>query len=155
MDLQPKAKLAVEMEMDGGNRMLGNLFVPHNQRLPDLLNDAQPFMSFETTDGIITVIRKSTIRRVTPQNQVTMPTASTDPYEVLGVAPSIEPAALQAVYERKSMESHPEKLAAIGMPIESIQLAKEKMSRIDDAYARILTAREAVEAAKPKWVMGG
>jgi hypothetical protein len=36
-----KTKLPIELEIDGGQRMLGSLFVSSQQRLPDLLNDAQ------------------------------------------------------------------------------------------------------------------
>ena len=84
-----KQKLSVEMEIDGGARLMGHMFVAQNQRLPDLLNDNRDFLPFETTEGLITIVRKSTIRRVTPMNQITLPDINADPYEILGVAPSI------------------------------------------------------------------
>jgi len=43
----------------------------------------------------------------------------------------------------------------MGMPADFVQLANEKLSRINDAYDRINESRSQAEAAKPKWVMGG
>jgi DnaJ-domain-containing protein 1 len=158
MDTEPrlqKIRLQVEMEIEGGTRLLGHMFVAQNQRLPDLLNDNRDFLPFETTEGLITIVRKSTIRRVTPMNQITLPEANADPFEILGVAPSIADEDLKAIYHRKVQECHPDKLIAMGMPADFVQLANEKLSRINDAYDRIQAARAQAEAAKPKWVMGG
>jgi len=150
-----KAKLSVEMEIDGGTRLMGHMFVAQNQRLPDLLNDNRDFLPFETTEGLITIVRKSTIRRVTPMNQITLPDINADPYEILGVAQSIPDEDLKVIYHRKVQECHPDKLIAMGMPADFVQLANEKLSRINDAYDRINESRSQAEAAKPKWVMGG
>ena len=125
------------------------------ERLPDLLNDDRDFLPFETSDGLIKIVRKSTVRCVTPLNQVTLPMTTTDPYEILGVAPSIADDELKSIYHRKVQECHPDKLIAMGMPADFVQLANEKLARINDAYDRIKEARAQVEAAKPKWVMGG
>jgi len=158
MDTEPKlqkVKLAIEMEIDGGARLMGHMFVAQNQRLPDLLNDDRNFLPFETTEGLITMIRKSTIRRVTPMNQITLPDINADPYEIFGVAQSVPDDELKAIYHRKVQECHPDKLIAMGMPADFVQLANEKLARINDAYDRITAARAQIEAAKPKWVMGG
>lgn len=158
MDTQPrlqKEKLSVEMEIDGGARLMGHMFVAQNQRIPDLLNDDRDFLPFETTEGLITIIRKSTIRRVTPMNQITLPDITTDPYEIFGLAPSASDEELKAVWHRKVQECHPDKLIAMGMPADFVQLANEKLARINDAYDRIQESRAQIEAAKPKWVMGG
>lgn len=158
MDTDPKLqklKLSVEMEIDGGTRLMGHMFVQQNQRLPDLLNDDRDFLPFETTEGLITIVRKSTIRRVTPLNQLSMPDINADPYEIFGVAPSAPDDELKSIYHRKVQECHPDKLIAMGMPADFVQLANEKLARINDAYDRIQEARAQLEAAKPKWVMGG
>ena len=158
MDTQPrlqKEKMSVEMEIDGGARLMGHMFVAQNQRIPDLLNDDRDFLPFETTEGLITIIRKSTIRRVTPMNQITLPEVGADPYEIFGVAPSASDEEIKSVYHRKVQECHPDKLIAMGMPADFVQLANEKLARINDAYDRIQEGRAKIEAAKPKWVMGG
>lgn len=150
-----KFRLPVEMEIDGSTRMLGHVFVNQDQRLPDLLNDDRNFLPFETSDGLITIIRKSTIRRVTPMNQVTMTTTSNDPYEILGVAPSIAEDELKAVYHRKVQEAHPDRLLSMGLPAEFMQLANDKMARINDAFERICEQRKVVQEKQQTWVRGG
>ena len=150
-----KIKLAVEVEIDNGQRMLGNVFVSHKQRLPDLLNDDRDFLPFETSDGLIKIVRKSTVRCVTPLNQVTLPMTTTDPYEILGVAPSIADDELKSIYHRKVQETHPDKLTAMGLPSEFVQLANDKIARINDAYDRICKQRQARGDVAPKWYHGG
>ena len=150
-----KVKLAIELEIDGGQRMLGHVFVSSHQRLPDLLNDAQVFLPFETNDGLIKIIRKSIIRSVTPLGQVTLPMTSNDPYEILGVAPSIADEELKNVYHRRVQETHPDKLASMGLPAEFLQLANDKVARINDAYERICKHRQVRGDVSPKWYHGG
>jgi DnaJ-domain-containing protein 1 len=150
-----KVKLGIELEIDGGQRMLGHLFVNAQQRLPDLLNDPQPFLPFETHDGLIKIIRKSIIRSVTPLHQVTLPMTSNDPYEILGVAPSIVDEELKSVYHRRVQETHPDKLISMGLPTEFVQLATEKLARINDAYERICKQRQTRGDVAPKWYHGG
>ncbi|HUL07481.1 MAG TPA: DnaJ domain-containing protein [Candidatus Acidoferrum sp.] len=150
-----KVKLAIELEIDGGQRMLGHLFVSAQQRLPDLLNDAQTFLPFEGNDGLIKIIRKSIIRSVTPLGQVTLPTNSNDPYELLGVAPSISDEELKNVYHRRVQETHPDKLVSLGLPAEFVQLANDKVARINDAYDRICKHRQTRGDVGPKWYHGG
>jgi len=150
-----KIKLAVEMEVDGGQRMLGSVFVSQKQRLPDLLNDDRTFLPFETSEGLIKIIRKSTIRCVTPMNQITLPMTTNDPYEILGVAPSIPDAELKIIYHRKVQEMHPDRLVSMGLPPEFVQLANDKVARINDAYDRICQQRSVRPEAAPKWYHGG
>jgi len=150
-----KTKLAVEMEIDSGQRMIGSVFVGQKRRLPDLLNDDRAFLPFESSDGIIKILRKSTIRSVTPLNQVTLPMTTTDPYEILGVAPSIADDELRNIYHRKVQETHPDKLLSMGLPLEFIQLANDKVARINDAYDRIKELRGSQKPAQPKWYPGG
>lgn len=150
-----KVRLPVELEMDGGQRMTGSLFVNQSVRLPDLLNDDLPFVPFETADGLIKMIRKSTVRAVTPQHQVTLALTSDDPYEILGVAPSIPDEDLKAVYHRKVQQTHPDRLVAMGLPTEIVQLATEKVARINEAYDRICQQRQTRADTAPKWYPGG
>src|SRR5215475_16014782 len=150
-----KTKLAVEMEIDGGQRMLGSVFVSQQQRLPDLLNDERAFLPFETSEGLIKILRKSTIRSVTPLNQVTLPMQTSDPYEILGVAPSISDDDLRNIYHRKVQETHPDKLLSMGLPSEFVQLANDKVARINAAYDRIREQRGNQKQVQPKWYPGG
>jgi DnaJ-domain-containing protein 1 len=149
------SRLAIEMEIDGGQRMHGSVFVGSQLRLPDLLNDDRAFLPFETSEGLIKILRKSTIRSVTPLNQVTLPMTTSDPYEILGVAPSISDDDLRNVYHRKVQETHPDKLLSMGLPPEFVQLANDKVARINDAYDRIKEQRGNQKQVQPKWYPGG
>jgi hypothetical protein len=155
-DATPQSiKLQVELDLDGGLRLVGNVFVSQKRRLSDLLNDDAAFVPFETSEGLITILRKSTIRRVTPSNQVSLPVTATDPYEILGVSPNIADDDLKTVYHRRVQETHPDRLVAMGMPPEFVHLATDKLARINDAFERITQLRQAKAAIQPKWYPGG
>lgn len=64
-------------------------------------------------------------------------TGSADPYEVLGLSPKVGDAELKKAYRALIRENHPDRLMAQGMPQEFIDVANEKMARINDAYAQI------------------
>ncbi len=150
-----KNRLQVELELDNNTVMMGYVFVSHQQRLPDLLNDDRAFLPFETMEGVVTIIRKSTVRRVTPMNQVTMPSNSSDPLEILGLTPNASFEQAKEVYLRMVQENHPDKLAAMGLPREFIQLATEKMARINDAFDRLKKMKNWTVEAAPQWMPGG
>ena len=62
---------------------------------------------------------------------------------------------LKAIYHRKVQETHPDKLTAMGLPPEFVQLANDKIARINDAYDRICQQRQTSTASAPKWYHGG
>lgn len=64
-----------------------------------------------------------------------------DPYTILGVARDATPAEIKATWRRRIRETHPDKLIAKGMPKEFVDLATEKMARINAAYDEIARAR--------------
>lgn len=64
------------------------------------------------------------------------------PYAVLGVEPGISDAALKAHYRALVRETHPDKLAAEGVPAEFLVIADRKLAAINAAYEEIVKARE-------------
>ncbi len=64
-----------------------------------------------------------------------------DPYDVLGVTPSVSDADLKARYRKLVAENHPDKLVARGVPEEFISLATEKIAAINEAYDEIARER--------------
>lgn len=64
-----------------------------------------------------------------------------DAYEILGVAKESTEAAIKKAYRNLVRENHPDMLMAKGMPEEFIELANEKLAKINDAYDRIKKAR--------------
>lgn len=65
----------------------------------------------------------------------------TSPYVVLGVEPEISDAALKAHYRSLVRETHPDKLAAEGVPAEFLIIADRKLAAINVAYDAIVKAR--------------
>ena len=64
-----------------------------------------------------------------------------NPYDVLGVKPSMGNDDLKSHYRRLVVENHPDKLMARGVPKEFIVIATEKIAAINEAYAQIANDR--------------
>jgi len=67
--------------------------------------------------------------------------AKRNPYDVLGVNPSIGNEELKGHYRRMVAESHPDKLIARGVPQEFVVIATEKVATINEAYELIAKER--------------
>lgn len=70
-----------------------------------------------------------------------LPEDKTSPYDVLGVAPEIDDAALRQHYRKLIAENHPDRAMARGMPEEFIAIATEKSAAINEAYEEIARER--------------
>ena len=155
-DKLPKRKMAVAIELTSGDRVSGALFISPQGRVLDLLNDDRGFLPFETDEGALTFLRKEAIRRVTPiasnggagnasgagSGQAPPPPPPSeaeqeDPYRLLGVPPEIDTEALREAYRQRCREYHPDRLQALGLPKEFIDLATRRMASINAAYDRI------------------
>ncbi len=64
-----------------------------------------------------------------------------NPYDVLGIAPSISNDELKSHYRRMVAESHPDKLIARGVPKEFVVIATERIAAINEAYEQIAKER--------------
>ena len=67
--------------------------------------------------------------------------AKRNPYEVLGIDPSIGNEELKSHYRKLIAENHPDKLLARGVPEEFIAIATEKVATINEAYEAIARER--------------
>jgi DnaJ like chaperone protein len=67
--------------------------------------------------------------------------AKRNPYEVLGIDPSIGNEELKTHYRKLIAENHPDKLLARGVPEEFIAIATEKVATINEAYEAIARER--------------
>ena len=145
MDTQPrlqKEKMSVEMEIDGGARLMGHMFVAQNQRIPDLLNDDRDFLPFENLDSSIFIFHKSAARGVKPvEKKNTANVEADNPYGVLGVADDASDVEIREAYHRCVQENHPDRLQSMSLPAEFVRLAHERMTSINDAYAKIKRMR--------------
>ena len=64
-----------------------------------------------------------------------------NPYDVLGVKPSIGNDELKSHYRKLVVENHPDKLMARGVPKEFVAIATEKVAAINEAYGQIVKER--------------
>jgi DnaJ like chaperone protein len=64
-----------------------------------------------------------------------------NPYDVLGVEPSIGDADLERHYRALIADNHPDKLVARGVPKEFVAIAKEKAAALSEAYDTIVKQR--------------
>jgi DnaJ like chaperone protein len=67
--------------------------------------------------------------------------AERDPYEVLGLDPEVNDAALERRYRALLADNQPDKLMARGVPEEFVTIAVEKLAAIEEAYAAIAKKR--------------
>jgi DnaJ like chaperone protein len=67
--------------------------------------------------------------------------AKRNPYDVLGVKPSVSNDELKSHYRRLVADNHPDKLMARGVPEEFVTIATEKVATINEAYDAIAKER--------------
>lgn len=63
------------------------------------------------------------------------------PYEVLGVAPTASDSELRTAHRKLVREYHPDTLQSKGLPEEFMEFATEKMTAINDAWAKVKAER--------------
>ena len=136
-----KWKVEIQVELNDGTSLLGAVFVTPTQRISELLNDHRQFLPVLTSDGLIVHLRKTTIAKLVQLDQAVERDSVRDPYEILGVSRNISGQDLKDAYHNLCTVYHPDKLLALNMSPEFVDLANSRTIRIIDAYRRILTAR--------------
>jgi DnaJ like chaperone protein len=68
--------------------------------------------------------------------------AKRNPYDVLGIKPSVSNEELKSHYRGLVAENHPDKLIARGLPKEFVSIATKKTTDINEAYDQIVKARK-------------
>lgn len=134
-------KIAVTLDVGDGEQFV-HMFVPTALRVSDILNDERGFLPFERPDGSIVMIAKKIIRSLVPM-ECGRTIESSDPYDLLGVAPSASDAELQEAYHRAVGTVHPDRIQSLGLPPEFMELATRRAARINDAYRKIRALRKA------------
>lgn len=69
-----------------------------------------------------------------------VPDAAPDPYDVLGVDPTMPVAEIRQVWRQLVRETHPDAMAARGLPEEAIKLAEKRLIIVNDAWDQIKEA---------------
>ena len=141
-----KHRIAVELELDSGEILLGNLFLSHQQRLSDALNDDRRFLPLEIGEGEILHLAKHKVGRVSEIKKRSRPPA--DAYEMLGVTPGTAPDQLRAAYLEMVWATHPDRWLGSGLPEEALDALNRRLAVINSAYHRILRQRKAAAEAQ-------
>ena len=63
--LRQKIKAEVELGLNDGTTLTGNLFISPSERILDTLNDSRGYLPFEDSDGMVRVLSKSIITHIT------------------------------------------------------------------------------------------
>ncbi len=138
----PKQKLGVEIELDDGRLIYGYLFCSGQGRLTDLLNDDRMFLPFEHPDGKFTSLKKTSFRAVTPVQPPDGEYDGNDPYRILNVARDARLDGIKQAYRERAAANHPDRLRGNGCSADEIEAATQRMTRINDAYTRLLKQYE-------------
>jgi DnaJ-domain-containing protein 1 len=137
----PKIKLEAEILLENGDKLFARVFTLPQSRISDLLNDDRRFLPVELTDGRTTVIRKTSIIRVTPIEQDVPVYEGNDPYETLGVDSAIDYDQLRQQYVALLKGCHPDALASKDLPAPLIRFANAFTARVNQAFQRICEDR--------------
>jgi len=65
----------------------------------------------------------------------------TDPYEILGIGPEMDSAAIRRHWRQLVRELHPDGMIGRGVPVEAQRLAEQRLAAVNDAYAMIVEER--------------
>lgn len=138
-----KFDIEVMVRLDDGSEILGIMSVSQGQRVSDLMNDDRRFLPLTTSGGSVVILRKTAIAKVAQLDQQVDLDKISDPYEILGVAHSVSDEELQRYYRTLCAENHPDKVQSSGLSAQFVEMANSRMTRINDAYQRIVAARKA------------
>lgn len=136
-------KVAVSIDRDGGAaEELAYMFIAPMDRVTDVLNDDRDFLPFERPDGSVFVVAKRTIRCLTPLD-VGQRINESNPYELLGVTLAATDDEVRTAYQCSIAAVDPDRVHALGLPRDFLELATRKAALLSAAYRKIKALRKA------------
>lgn len=138
--------VAVNITLVDGSTMSGTLLLPRDKQLRDLFNTPEEFLEFEDNRLGTTILGKSSIRSIRMNN---LPTADQiekrlkqldkqDPFQILGVAKTIDRDGLRAAYKSLARMYHPDRFAGADLPPEVLDYINTMARRINAAYSELI-----------------
>jgi len=125
----------VEITLSDGAFLHAKMFLPMQGRISDVLNDDRNFLPIEA-DGEYMALAKSAIRQVRmPPAQA--PVKSKCPYSVLDLREGASLEDIKRAYRELCTANHPDRVRGAGLGTEFVELATQKMTRINAAYAQL------------------
>ena len=138
-----KINVEIEVHLDDGSTFLGMVSVRQDQRVSELMNDERQFLPIQMPKGNVDILRKSLIFKVVPLDQHIAYDKIKDPHDILGVPRGISDQELKQFYHKAVKENHPDKVQSAGLSPQYLDMATSRMVRINDAYERIVSMRQA------------
>jgi len=132
-----KTAILVEISLADGATLFGNLFVPPQGRLTDLLNDDRDFLPVQTTAGVFMALAKTAIKQVTFPLVDAVSYQGNDPYLILGVREGVTYEELKKAYHQLCLVNHPDRIKGFGLGPDFQELATINMARISNAYSQV------------------
>jgi hypothetical protein len=137
--------LAVDIVLDDGTPMKGNILMPRDKNLRDLFNASELFFEFECFRLGPMVLSKSSVRSV---RQNTVPAGDqlekrlkslerSDPFQILGVERNANREAVRQAYITMARNYHPDRFMRIDMPGEMVEYVNAMARRINHAYSEL------------------
>ncbi len=134
---------------EGYAERIARMFGPKSPALEDLL---EGLFHIAAADGIYHPNEEAFLRRVWEIFGLSdrfyrslrarySPDAAPDPYEILGLDPEATDDEVRARRRELVRETHPDRLAARGVPEEAVKLTTKRLAAINEAYAEIARER--------------
>jgi DnaJ-domain-containing protein 1 len=148
---RPRKPIPARISLTTGGVSDGRLMVLKEETLVKALNNAEPFLMFESIGGERQYIAKAAVAAITELEELAAPApaaghegarvagrfASTDPWQLLGLEPGAAPEAVREAYHRLAREFHTDRLAALGLHAELTAYAEEVLKRVNVAYNQL------------------
>ncbi len=141
----PRKAIAVQIVLNDGEMLKGQLLSRNASSLIDLVNGERAFLEFETYDGELIVIGKSSVQQIRP---VEVPEARElahaarqmerfDPFAILGVTREADAASVREAYHDMVKLYHPDRYAGMELPREVLNYMASVSKRINAAFTAV------------------
>jgi hypothetical protein len=141
---------AVEITLEGGQKLRGKLVVPPGRVLTELLNGSSAFVEFQPVDGERMFIAKTALQCVQPVHVAAAPKLSIanedgkpfDPSAILGVAPGASREEVHEAYLKQAKMYHPDRYASAELPPEVRDYLAAMARRVNAAHDALESAQK-------------
>jgi len=138
--------LPVIITLTGGERLKGEVSIPHGKNLGELLNGADQFLIFKINDDELIYLAQNTIaivqsNQIPQARQLDEKRTKTDhakPHEILDIAQTAGRAVARKAYHMKIRQYHPDQFRNIALPTEVQAYLEAIVLRLNAAYKDFL-----------------
>ncbi|MEM9168790.1 MAG: DnaJ domain-containing protein [Pseudomonadota bacterium] len=154
-----KREVVCDVTLTNQDPFLGAVFLKHDERLIDLLNDPRAFIPMRNADGAPMIVAKSSIVSIIESDpamggtdeddtagpeedpETEAPRRTIDPYAVLRVDRDADLEAVKAAYKARIKAVHPDAIAGLQLDEDFAKTALRVTQRVNLAYRMIMRQR--------------